>query len=259
MNPQITRYFSPGIKFIPPVKKDDLKITIHYFEKDQIEPVAEPWSKFRYGLKYEGLKLFYRGKIVNLRFPPSFLDEFPHTPGTIAETFVSIHDRDLYSGQFIKNDKCDIWYYDVVEKQYYTVGEGVIDEVIDQTIVCWTPKAFTYRYKNKLSLLKDTDGFQIDITDALSKLSFVDTFDIKLTGDAEHLFQIEIHPRNAPTKDDLKELVHLLTYLSYGTFRYRINYENSLNPEEALIYNNPRILFATWNDFEFVTIKIITI
>lgn len=256
MNSQITRYFPPGMKFVSPEENDDLKIAINYFDNEQIVLVPEPWANFRYGTGYEGIKLFYRDKLINLRFQPTFLDQYNHIPGTSAEAYVSILDKDFHSGQFIENDKFEVWYYDILEKVYWHIGQGTIQQVIDKTINCWIPKAFTVRYKTRLALLKDTEGFRIDIADALSRLSFINQFHILLADDIEHRFQVELEFQDELlSKEQLKELINAVSYLSYESTRYRINYENCIDENNMMTFKSIRILFATWNNKEFVTIK----
>ena len=247
-------YFPRGLNCYHPA--DDIKVSIKYFDENLNIEVPKEWESFKYGLLYEGLKFFYKNKILNITQVPTFLGEYNHLPGDTIEAFIHIHDPAFHHGQFKEKDEFEVWFYDVLQQKYFVIGKGIFQEIINQSLRDWNTEMFVARYNKKLHLIPEADGITIDIIDAFSRLEFVKDIKLKCSKSPKYYIQVLlITDKELLGAPQLKELFNMIKYIDFGTTRYKIDYMNKLE-EGKLRYRNVQIELASRNDKEFFTVDI---
>lgn len=232
-----------------------IKIVLQNFTEGCIRPVPIEWETFRYGKGYEDVKLFYDGKIVNLKTVPTFFGEYNYLAGQKFEALIQIQDVALHYGQFKENDVFEIWHYNPKSEKYLIIGKGFFKQIIQEKLRIWNTEMFTKRYSKKLEEIPENDGILIDSFDAFARLKFVDFIKINKKKTKNSVYVELVINKVVLTISDLNELLIMVDFISYETVRYKIDFKSCVD-NKVLKYQNIQLELASWNNKVFFTIGI---
>ena len=250
-------YFPPMENFISPAGNEDAKISILYFEEDKVCALAENTQGYLKKNQQNSLSLFFKNKLVNLKCPPWFLDNYPHSPGTSAQAFIAINDRELFYGQFNEGDDFDVLFYDASLNKNFCIGKGTFQHIIHQHLLGWSTTDFVSRYYKRLTPMINLDAVLIELNDGLSRLNFVEKISVSCSKNRDEIICVNLSPCiKTISKYQLKDLLSIVSFIKLENDRYNIDYEVYLDTNLKANYSNIELQIALWNSFEFITIKI---
>lgn len=249
--------YLPEGEYVPPSGDYDLQVTIEYFEVGCVSPVADMWRNYFPVTENGRFLLYYENCVVVLKSPPSFLDSFPHLPGTRAEALVQLEDAELFNGRFLKNDALEVWCFDVAENVYRIVGHAVIHYILNDRLQFWDISIFLKRYGKRLAPLLDTDTVAIELVDGFCRLNFLMLKEVLFTRKRESLVLLNlVQKKGYWTLEEIKKLIETINFFSLGVFRYQIFYKQIVDSTNQLKYQDVRLSLASWNHEEFFTMLI---